>query len=435
VCHRHLASRSGDRAAAWRPGGPPGADAGRAPGQRRPRRGQIMVLFALMVPAIIAMIGLAVDGGRLLAERRRLQAAADAAAWAAVSEVLHGTPTNAEAVARWYLAQNGYTTGGDTTVTVAQPPTTGPNAGRSDAVQVTVQRAVTLTLAQIVHPEPITVGAGATGGPTPAAAPYGLLALNATSGGIDVFGTSGATVQTSSAASNYWIDVRGSGRLIADELITAHRGIRGTVQAGRGTDGAAPVIPDPFSRLPAPPVPGVTWSGLRVLGSGQSVNAQPGHWTDDLWVLGTGNQVTLAPGVYYFDQGASLNIFGFNNRVVGNGVLLYFAQGSTLNLGGGADLVVSAPTAPPYTGGAAGLVVFAARDNTTLIILNGGTNTTLTGTLYAPAAPILAAGGSAAGIAHGQLLADSFLFAGTSTILVRYDLNAVATPPRPTLLE
>src|SRR5262245_57071527 len=171
VCSPRLASRSGDHAAARRPGRPPGAATGRAHGQRRPRRGQIMVLFALMVPAIIAMIGLAVDGGRLLAERRRLQGAADAAAWAAASELLYGTPANAEAVARWYLVQNGYTSGGDTTVTVAQPPSTGPNAGRSDAVQVTVQRAVTLTLAQIVHPEPITVGAGATGGPSPGAAP------------------------------------------------------------------------------------------------------------------------------------------------------------------------------------------------------------------------------------------------------------------------
>jgi hypothetical protein len=120
---------------------------------------------------------------------------------------------------------------------------------------------------------------------------------------------------------------------------------------------------------------------------------------------------------------------------VGTGVLLYFAQGSTLILGGGADLAVSAPTAPPVYGGAAGLVLFAARDNTTLIGLLGGANTTLTGTVYAPAAPIFAAGGSAAGIGHGQLLADSFLFAGNTTIVVNYDLNTVVMQPRPSLLE
>src|SRR5262249_52936206 len=152
---------------------------------------------------------------------------------------------------------------------------------------------------------------------------------------------------------NYQIVVRGSGRLIADDLVTAHRGISGTVQGGRGVDPAAPLIPDPFSRLPAPPVPAVTWNGLSVTGTGQRVAAQPGHWTGDLRVRGNGNLVTLSPGVYYFDQGANLEIFGNNNRMVGTGVLLYFAQGSTLILGGGADLALSAPTAPPYTGGAA----------------------------------------------------------------------------------
>ena len=87
-----------------------------------------MVLFALMLPGIIALMGLVVDMGRLLAERRQLQAAADASAWAAATEVLWGSPSNAGAVAQWYAQQNGYGPTSDATVTVSQPPASGAYA-------------------------------------------------------------------------------------------------------------------------------------------------------------------------------------------------------------------------------------------------------------------------------------------------------------------
>ena len=224
-----------------------------------------MVLFALMIPGIVALMGLIVDMGRLLAERRQLQATADASAWAAATEVLWGSPGNAGAVAQWYAQQNGYGPTSDATVTVSQPPTSGAYVGQSEYVQVTVRRPLTLTLAQIVHPDPITIVVTATAGPSLGPAPYGVLALNTSSGGIVLNGS--VLVRNSSAASNHQISATGSGALTAGVLAAAHNGIAtaggGLVMGSKGTRSDAAVIPDPFKHLPEPPVPNSSWGAQR----------------------------------------------------------------------------------------------------------------------------------------------------------------------------
>jgi hypothetical protein len=390
-----------------------------------------MVLFALMLPALIALVGLAVDGGRLLAERRHLQAAADAAAWAAAADLVYGTPERAEATARWYVSRD---TGGDPAVqvTVNGPPTQGPYAGLPDYASVRVARPLVLTLAQIVHPEPILVVAEATGGPTVGPAPYALLALNSGAGGIELNGT--VTVRDGSAASNYRISSRGRGSLVADGVVVANQGLAGDVHGLRGTRGDFATTPDPLLRLAAPSAPATSQPGLSLSGNGNAVTVQPGRWIGDLRVGGSDNVVTLAPGLYYFDQGASLDATGGGNRVVGDGVIIYLARGSTINVAGGADLVLNASPSPVYTGGAAGLLVFSARDNSTRLDLNGGASSTLVGTIYAPAAPVRLTGQSAAAV-RGQLIAERLDLGGTSDLIVVYDPAVSVRQPRPALLR
>jgi len=50
-------------------------------------RGQVLALTAICLLGLLAVTGLAVDGGRLFIERRQLQAAVDAAAAAAAQQV------------------------------------------------------------------------------------------------------------------------------------------------------------------------------------------------------------------------------------------------------------------------------------------------------------------------------------------------------------
>jgi hypothetical protein len=286
---------------------------------------------------------------------------------------------------------------------------------------------------QIVHPAPMMISVTATAGPSPGPAPYGLLALSPT-GDIVLTGTGTAVVRNGSASSNHAISAGGSASLTADLIVTAASGISGSVRGLRGTQNGVGPIPDPFAQLPAPPLPSLTVAGLDVTGNDQAHMAQPGRWTGDLRVRGSNNQVTLAPGVYYFD-GGNIDLSGGTNRVVGDGVLIYLAGGSTISLAGGAGLQLTAPTTPPYAGGASGLVVFAARDNRSRIDLNGGATTLLTGTLYAPAASVQLTGGGASRLIHGQVIAGDLRLVGSTGLQIDFDPDTVAVQPRPTLLQ
>ena len=70
-------------------------------------RGATMILFAVVLIGLLALSGLVIDGGRLFAERRQQQNAADFASMAATRELdryqralleADGTPTDAEDV-------------------------------------------------------------------------------------------------------------------------------------------------------------------------------------------------------------------------------------------------------------------------------------------------------------------------------------------------
>ena len=100
-------------------------DSRRARGRGRPdgTRGQVLVIFALSLVAIMAAAGLAFDIGRFYSERRYLQNAADAGALAIANALIRGeTATDAEAEGRDVLVRNlaGSPTG--TTASVATTP-------------------------------------------------------------------------------------------------------------------------------------------------------------------------------------------------------------------------------------------------------------------------------------------------------------------------
>jgi Flp pilus assembly protein TadG len=104
-------------------------------------RGQILVLFSLSLVAIIAMVGLVLDGGSAFAQRREEQNAADVAALAAANDLMANQgSSNWQATALAMTAKNGYTHGVDgTTVSVTCVNCPGqPLNSAVSGVQVTV---------------------------------------------------------------------------------------------------------------------------------------------------------------------------------------------------------------------------------------------------------------------------------------------------------
>ncbi|HUP54204.1 MAG TPA: pilus assembly protein TadG-related protein [Methylomirabilota bacterium] len=101
------------------------ADFGHPRGRGRPEgaRGQVLVIFALSLVAIMAAAGLAFDIGRFYSERRYLQNAADAGALAIANALIRGeSTTDAEAEGRDVLIRNLAASPTGTTATVATTP-------------------------------------------------------------------------------------------------------------------------------------------------------------------------------------------------------------------------------------------------------------------------------------------------------------------------
>jgi hypothetical protein len=92
----------------------------RSSGPRR-ERGQVLVIFALALTAIVAMTGLVIDGGSTFVQRRDQQNVADAAAMAAgYAYGMTLSTGSATTAAQNVAASNGYTTGANgVTVTVS----------------------------------------------------------------------------------------------------------------------------------------------------------------------------------------------------------------------------------------------------------------------------------------------------------------------------
>src|SRR5690606_29178517 len=101
--------------------------------------------------ALIAMVGLVLDGGYAYFERRRAQAAADSAAYAGALEILHENRTWISQSARDDAALNGYDDQEPVvTVTVENPPVSGVAIGDNNFVEVVVEREIPTSLMSIV---------------------------------------------------------------------------------------------------------------------------------------------------------------------------------------------------------------------------------------------------------------------------------------------
>lgn len=231
--------------------------ASRPPEELRERLpGQIILLFAIFSVVLIGFLALAIDAGYLMSKRREVQNAADAAALAAAVASLNGASEElTEDTALAYALLNADVSADDVTVSI--PPTSGPNAGDSDFIQVTVETDVAKFFLGVVYTGDWEVGASATAGIIVDGTSTGLLALNPSAGGIVTSGSTTITVEGASIISNYNINVSGNTHLTATDggKIMANDGV---IKSGSSTfspteNGSAPEVPDPLLDLIDPP--------------------------------------------------------------------------------------------------------------------------------------------------------------------------------------
>jgi hypothetical protein len=139
-----------------------------------------VVLIALMMIALIAFTGVAIDGGGLLLLYRDAQNASDAAVlsatYAMCTDAGASNIINAGIAA---AADNGFTTDGTTVVNVNNPPTAGLRAGDNDFVEVVINAQKTSYFIHLVFPGPLAVGTRAVGYCIPPFNPYTWPAITA----------------------------------------------------------------------------------------------------------------------------------------------------------------------------------------------------------------------------------------------------------------
>ena len=117
---------------------------------KRSERGQAIALMVLLLTALLAIVGLAVDGGRLYYGQRTAQNAADNAALAGSLALCDGSSVTTVAFAAANI--NGFNNDGVTnSVTVNNPPNTGPNAGNLEHVEVIITSVQEASFAQLVY--------------------------------------------------------------------------------------------------------------------------------------------------------------------------------------------------------------------------------------------------------------------------------------------
>jgi hypothetical protein len=389
--------------------------------------GQVMVLMALFTFVLLGATALSIDGGFVLAERRQVQSAADAAAMAAAKAMLHNaSSTVIAASAQTYGTQ---TAGAGSTVSMTRPPSSGPYAGDNRYVEVTVTKPVQRFFVGLVYPGDWQVQARAVAGiEYPERRPYALMALQ--SPGIHINGTTS-------------IHIAGNGNIMSNSSITSSGGSNtvytggsihatGTIQsnpnwtAAGGIQGGMTPISDPVAGTPAPPR-GTTRSAPNC---STSCTFQPGYY-NNLGTITVQGTATLQPGIYYFDGNTRLNLQNTNSLITGSGVLLYFTGGSSFTPGNGGIILSANTTDPMYPGGIAGMLLWIANCST--LDSSGNGAFTVEGVIYAPCSFVSLHGTpNSNGL---QVIVRNLQLNGNSTFSVLYREYVRAQFPKIRLVE
>jgi hypothetical protein len=243
----------------------------RRPFPRSAEDGQVLVLFAGGLIALLVIAALAFDAGMMLVERRDEQNAADAAALAGARYVLTD-PVAAESAAREIAQVNGFDDAdSDENVYVYMPPIHGAYAGYDGFIEVQIEATRPSIFGGIIGKAAWPVGAYAVAtNKQNLSFPFSMLALNETAcKAIQVSGTgvieAHANIQSNSDGTDCTGDPvsfsRTGGSTInvyADDATC--RAVGDIQDQGSGsmtcttTEGSF-ALPDPLRNLPAPTMP------------------------------------------------------------------------------------------------------------------------------------------------------------------------------------
>ncbi|GBD16645.1 hypothetical protein HRbin26_01546 [bacterium HR26] len=399
---------------------------------RPARAGQVMVLFALMLTVLVGFLGLAIDAGFLLAERRAVQNAADASALYGGRLLSQGkTTAQARAGALAYAAQiYGYASSAPGVQITAEATAT--------QVRVEITRELPRFFLGVLYTGDWSVHANAVTRINPETGPYAMIALGKLPdySGIDFNGNNTIEVTCSppqvgcgSIGSNSNITFSGSGSSIEatiwgnlgamgniEELPTGFH-VEGDVAGGTGE------IDDPFASVNAPNCDSMPTKSVPGGPPNEPVVLTPGRYTGNI----RRQNIVLLPGVYCFE--GKLEVIG-NGSITGTGVLLYFRGPDGLFVPGNATIDLTHTGDPAWKN----IVIWLASCDKELQ-LDGNGDMVITGAVYAPCSHIDLGGTADSQVVNGMVVGRTIRLHGDVTINLVTDSNYTAGPKQVYLIE
>jgi hypothetical protein len=403
----------------------------------------VLVLFLGTV--MLGFMGFALDVGYFFHERRMAQAAADGAALIAAEESGYGNTSNMQGAANAVATLNGFNTSATTNpaTVVLTTSTTGAysssgGSAPSGWVQATVSQPVSgIFLSAFDHASTtLTISATAIAGTGTTSTT--CVCLEGTSG-MDLNLSNGTKLQTNScgitvnSSSSNAVGVVGGSTLSAltlgsvspnwDTSSNVNNGgsVTSTTKVVEGlANGCSPSLPavpvdtscsvDPFTKIS-------NGGSSYTVGPGSSYGTTQGGNTicyNSLTIGANGDTVTLNSGIYVIN-GGTLH-FESQKNLGGSGVIFYLENGASLVLDNGANISLTAPTSGTYQG----VLFYQAPSDTNAISLQGGSSSTISGSILAPGAALTIGNGSASAV-------SSAIVASTLTMNGGGTLTATAT--------
>lgn len=366
-------------------------------------KGQTLVMLVLGVVGLIALTGLAIDGGAAFADRRHAQNAADNAALSAALAMVQGNDLYQAAYA--ITSANGYTNDGvHDVVEVHNPPVSGPYAGNNEYVQVFITSHVPTTLGKIIGWNELVnhVEAVARGKPPQTAEMFD---------GHAVVSLAPHDCKAMTFQGNATLSVVNSGLFVNSDCSDA---------AFFNNSGAGNLA-GPYLQS----VGGVTYKAGAVtmtsgIQTGVTPYAYPPSWLPDTSEFCDASNTmshlpgnVLAPGVYCLTNGLAIHNAG--DSISGVGVTLVLLGGGLTWNGGNMNL------AAPVTGPTAGLLIYVPMSNGSDVTLNGNATSNLVGSLLAPASNCTINGTSDATAFHSQFICYTTDLSGTGDTAIIYN--------------
>jgi Flp pilus assembly protein TadG len=452
--------------------------AARARSIYRSEDGAVAIQMALIMVVLIGMGALAIDIGYALSVHRKMQVAADTAAFSAAIAKKVGYPaitTEAYGVA----AQNGFVNGSNS-VTVSvynpphSPPATAADAANASAVQVIVQQPQTLPLVgavcALLPGQPcsgtFTVAAQAvaiTGTPgggggcasqlLPGVNPgvtisngaavtlkgcgmsvcsTGNTALSLSGGaGVKVYDQNGTTLATG-LSGEPTVSVAGKASITNGATINNVPNVCAATSACKQNQGGCPGA-DPYAAVTMPTMPGGCSNGTAKNYTHSNSGLQtlnPGVWCNGVSFTNDA-QIKLNPGVY-FVNGGTFSVGGAV-QMTGTGVTIVLTGSSSngyaiATIGNGSTVTLSAPT----SGATSGIAFFGDRNAPNVAQNNstnfgGGANMDITGAFYFPSQTTVFQDGISNPTGCTQLIAGAIVFQGGS----QFSNNCAGTGTNP----